>query len=405
MKSNCIVDYDLAIVGGGIVGVTLACALKNSGLSIVIIEAQPLEVAMTRQRAYALSLLSERIFSEIGVWEGIFPNIANFSQIKLSDADYQKTVKFNTSDLKTEYLGYVAEHGQLLGKLQTFVEDCAQIHWLSPAKVVEVEYQDSQANLSIKMGEEIRYLRTRLVVGADGPKSPMRQAAGIATRGWKYWQSCVTFIIRHEASENNVAFERFWATGPMGILPLPGNRCQIVWTLPHAEAEAVQQLDEEKFMARLKRHLPDCLGKCELIGDRSVFPVQLMQSQSYVRPRLALVGDAAHCCHPVGGQGLNLGIRDAAALAEVIYKAYQQGADIGSISVLKKYESWRKLENLTILGFTDALDRLFSNEWLPVVILRRLGLVMITHIQLFKVEALKLMTGLKGKAPALERSL
>lgn len=394
-------DYDLVIVGGGIVGTTLAAALKNSGLRIGIIEALPLEDTVKRQRAYALSLMSGRILTEIGVWEDIFAKIANFSHISLSDADYQQIVKFNTRDLNTNYLGYVAEHQPLLSTLQAFVRDCPNIEWLAPAQVLETEYQDTQARLQLSLGGEITEISTALVVGADGAKSRIREGAQIATRGWKYWQSCVTFMIKHEAAENNVAFERFWTTGPMGILPLPGNRCQIVWTLPHQEAKSVQQLTTEEFMAKLAKHLPPSLGRCELISDRQVFPVQLMQSQAYVKPRLALIGDAAHCCHPVGGQGLNLGIRDAAALAEVLYRAAQEGQDVGSLSVLQNYESWRKLENLTILGFTDLLDRLFSNDWLPVVILRRFGLWLMIHVQLLKTEALKLMTGLKGRSPSL----
>ncbi len=394
-------DYDLVIVGGGIVGTTLAAALKNSGLRIGIIEALPLEDTVKRQRAYALSLMSGRILTEIGVWEDIFAKIANFSHISLSDADYQQIVKFNTRDLNTNYLGYVAEHQPLLSTLQAFVRDCPNIEWLAPAQVLETEYQDTQARLQLSLGGEITEISTALVVGADGAKSRIREGAQIATRGWKYWQSCVTFMIKHEAAENNVAFERFWTTGPMGILPLPGNRCQIVWTLPHQEAKSVQQLTTKEFMAKLAKHLPPSLGRCELISDRQVFPVQLMQSQAYVKPRLALIGDAAHCCHPVGGQGLNLGIRDAAALAEVLYRAAQEGQDVGSLSVLQNYESWRKLENLTILGFTDLLDRLFSNDWLPVVILRRFGLWLMIHVQLLKTEALKLMTGLKGRSPSL----
>ncbi|TVQ44611.1 MAG: FAD-dependent hydroxylase [Gloeocapsa sp. DLM2.Bin57] len=392
-------DYDLVIIGGGIVGTTLAAALKNSGLRIAIIEALPLEKTLKRQRAYALSLMSGRILTEIGVWQEIFSKIANFSHISLSDADYPQLVRFNTSDLKSNYLGYVAEHEPLLSSLQDFVADCPRIEWLAPAEVQQIEYRDDQANLRVNLEGEIKEISTALVVGADGAKSRIREWAQITTRGWKYWQSCVAFMIKHEALENNVAFERFWTTGPMGILPLPGNRCQIVWTLPHQEATAVKQLTDQEFMTRLARHLPESLGNCELIGDRLVFPVQLMQSKCYVKPRLALIGDAAHCCHPVGGQGLNLGIRDAAALAEVINQATRQGEDIGALAVLKHYENWRKLENLTILGFTDLLDRLFSNDWLPVVILRRFGLWLMIHIQSLKVEALKLMTGLKGRHP------
>lgn len=187
----------------------------------------------------------------------------------------------------------------------------------------------------------------------------------------------------------------------MGVLPLPGNRCQIVWTHPHAEAKAMAELDEGAFLAKLKTYTGEVLGDLELVSDRLVFPVQLMQCDRYIKPRLALVGDAAHCCHPVGGQGLNLGIRDAASLAQILQAAQNKGQDIGKIKVLKRYEGWRKLENLTILGFTDLLDRIFSNSWFPVVILRRLGLWVMNNLKPLKIFALKLMTGLLGKTPKL----
>jgi 2-octaprenyl-6-methoxyphenol hydroxylase len=187
----------------------------------------------------------------------------------------------------------------------------------------------------------------------------------------------------------------------MGVLPLPGNRCQIVWTAPHEQAKALQKLDEQEFLRKLEEHTGGLLGKLQLVSDRYLFPVQLMQCDRYVKSRLALVGDAAHCCHPVGGQGLNLGIRDAAALAQIIQEACQQGEDIGDLKILKRYERWRKRENLTILGFTDFLDRLFSNNWLPVVAMRRFGLWVLEHLTPLKIFALKLMTGLKGRTPKL----
>jgi 2-octaprenyl-6-methoxyphenol hydroxylase len=187
----------------------------------------------------------------------------------------------------------------------------------------------------------------------------------------------------------------------MGVLPLPGNRCQIVWTNPHAQAKALQELEEEKFLEKLEQYTGGLLGKLQLVSDRYIFPVQLMQCDRYVQSRLALVGDAAHCCHPVGGQGLNLGIRDAAALAQVLREAYQQKEDIGNLKVLKRYEGWRKQENLIILGFTDFLDRTFSNNWLPVVAVRRLGLWLLQHLKPLKKFALGLMTGLKGRTPQL----
>ena len=394
-------DYDLAIVGGGIVGSTLASALKDSGLRAVIIEAKPLEIAAARRQAYALSVLSSRIFEGIGVWEKIFPHIGKYRHVRLSDADYPGVVKFQTQDLGTEFLGYVGEHRTLLTSLQEFIATSDNISWLCPAEVMGVEYKDTGAEIEIKHEGETRKLRTRLVVGADGARSHLRQWAGIKTRGWKYWQSCVAFTIKHQAPRNDIAFERFWPTGPMGVLPLPGNRCQVVWTAPHAQAKAWQELDEKEFLAKLERYTGGLLGKLELVSDRVLFPVQLMQSDRYTQSRLVLIGDAAHCCHPVGGQGLNLGIRDAAALAQVLQEARDRGEDIGNIQVLQRYERWRKLENLTILGFTDLLDRTFSNNWLPVVTLRRFGLWIMGHLPYFKIYALQLMTGLKGRTPQL----
>lgn len=399
-KAETNIDYDLAIVGGGIVGATLACALKDSGLKIVIIEAQPLEKATARRQAYALSLMSGRILDGIGVWEKILPQIGKFRNIRLSDANHPKVIKFNTTDLATDFLGYVGEHQVILTALQNFIANC-NINWLCPAQVMEVDYQKSSAILTINVEGEKRQIQTKLVIGADGMRSQIRSQAGIKTRGWKYWQSCLTFTIKHQAPQNDIAFERFWPSGPMGILPLPGNRCQIVWTAPHAQAKALQQLDEKEFLTKLEEHTGGLLGKLELIGDRFLFPVQLMQCDRYIKPRLALVGDAAHCCHPVGGQGLNLGIRDVAALAQVLEGAYQRGEDIGEVKVLQQYERWRKRENLAILGVTDCLDRVFSNSWLPVIAVRRLGIWMMCHLPFLKIFALQVMTGLKGKTPQL----
>jgi 2-octaprenyl-6-methoxyphenol hydroxylase len=394
-------DCDLAIAGGGIAGATLACALKNSGLKVVLIEAQPQSVSVARRQAYNLSILSGRIFEGIGVWDKILPQITTYKHIRLSDADYPGIVQFHLNDLSTDALGYVGEHCPILQSLYEFLADCPDVSWLCPAEVLNVEYHASGVNIQVKVEGETRQLRTRLIVAADGARSRIRYSAGIGTKGWKYWQSCVTVRIKTERPHNNTAFERFWPSGPMGVLPLPGNLCQVVWTAPHAEAQALKELDEKEFLQLLERRTGGLLGHLELDSQRLIFPVQLMQSDRYTQSRLALIGDAAHCCHPVGGQGLNLGIRDAAALAQVLHDAHQQGEDIGDIRVLRRYERWRKTENLVILGFTDFLDRLFSNRWLPVVGVRRLGLWVLQTVQPLKVLALRLMTGLLGRHPQL----
>ena len=394
-------DYDLAIVGGGIIGLTLACALKDSGLSVVLIEAKPYSVAAAKGQAYAVHLLTKRIFEGIGIWDQVLPQIATFCQVRLCDADHPDVVEFQPADLGTDALGYVAEHQALLAPLQEFLQECTNVSYFCPAEVVKTQYEPDGVEIELRVGIESRTIRTRLIVAADGARSRIRNWAGIRTRGWQYWQSCIVAFVKPEHPHNDTAYERFWPSGPFAILPLPGNRCRIVWTAPHEEAKALVALDDEQFLAELSRRYGDHMGRLELEGDRFVFSVQLMQSDRYVLPRLALIGDAAHCCHPVGGQGLNMGIRDAAALAQVLRSAHQLGEDIGDLPVLKRYERWRKQENLTILGFTDFLDRVFSNNWLPLVVVRRLGLWMLQRVRPLKIFALKLMTGLRGRPPEI----
>ena len=399
VAANC--HYDLVIVGGGIVGLTLAAALSPVGFKVAIVEAKPFAQAATQRRAYAMSLLSGRIFESIGIWQEIITESGKFQQIRLSDGDDQSVVKFQTQELGTEYLGYVSEHGTILKALHQYLVKLPNIDWFNPAEVIDVSEKASGVEITVQAEAKQYQLQSQLVIGADGARSRLRQWAGIQTRGWKYWQSCVAFTIKHSASRNDIAFERFWHTGPMGVLPLPGNRCQIVWTAPHAQAKRLESIDESTFLSELMERTGGLLGDLTLESDRTLFPVQLMQSDRYVKSRLALVGDAAHCCHPVGGQGLNLGIRDAASLAQILAEAKSQGEDIGSLTVLKRYERWRKRENLAILGFTDILDRLFSNNFFPLVIIRRFGLWLLKYLTPLKVFSLKLMVGFLGRKPRL----
>jgi 2-octaprenyl-6-methoxyphenol hydroxylase len=392
--------YDLAIAGAGIAGLTLACALKDSGLRIALIEAKPKTAGLQQRRAYHLSLMTGRIFEGLGIWQNILPHITTFHQISLADADYPAVVNLRPEDLGTQDLGYVGEHCVLVQALLDALEGSATVTWVCPAEVVGVEYGADIATVALADGSTIA---TKLLVAADGARSPLRQQAGIKTRGWQYWQSCVTAVIRSEKSHESIAREHFWESGPFATLPLPGNRCQIVLTAPHEEAKQWATGTEADFLAELERRYGGALGRLEMVGERLLFPVQLMQSDRYVRSRLALVGDAAHCCHPVGGQGLNLGIRDVAALAQVLQTAQRQGKDLGDLAVLRRYERWRKLENLMILGFTDFLDRSFSSRWLPLVWVRRLGLRVMRVARPLKFVALRLMTGTGGRRPDLAK--
>jgi 2-octaprenyl-6-methoxyphenol hydroxylase len=398
-------DYDLAIVGGGIIGNTLAVALQNSGLRVVAIESQAQSISIAKSRAYVLSMLSGQIFEGLGVWEEVLPQITQFSQIQISDADYAGVVKMYPQDLGRATLGYAASHEVLLTALQTKLRSAANIKVMCPAQVVAVEYTPTGAEITIQTPdtEAPTKIRTSLVIAADGAKSSLRERAGITTAGWNYWQSCITATVTPEQPHQNVAYERFWYAGPIGVLPLADGRCQVVWTVPHQQAEELRDLPESEFLARLEHCTGGLLGKLELDSQRWLFPVKLMQSKNYIADRLALIGDAAHCCHPVAGQGMNLGIRDAAALAEILVAAHQAGEDIGSKVVLQKYANWRKPENWVILAFTDFLDRMFSTSLLPIVIIRRCGLFLLDRIPGFKYLALRLMTGLAGKIPQVAK--
>ncbi|MGB3135769.1 MAG: FAD-dependent hydroxylase, partial [Nodosilinea sp.] len=345
---------DVAIVGGGITGLTLAAALVPSGMTVAVIEAQTAAAAASRQRAYAFSLTSADIFKGLRLWPQIGPHICHFDKVQLSDGDYSQVVQFLPTDLGTDAVYYGAEHSVLMTALQGAIAAASNVHYLCSATLKKVHDQGESVVAKVSTPEGTVIVRSPLIVAADGKGSPLRQQAGIGGVGWRYRQSCVTTVLEPEHGHRNTAYERFWPSGPFAILPLPGQRCQIVWTVPHSEAQAILNLPKADFMAKLEHRYGSQMGRLKQLSPPALFPVQLMHCDRYVQTHLALVGDAAHSCHPVGGQGLNMGIRDAAALAEVLTDAYHQGKNLGDVAVLRRYERWRRLENWVILSFTDV---------------------------------------------------
>jgi 2-octaprenyl-6-methoxyphenol hydroxylase len=407
-------DADVIIVGGGIVGATLACALAPSGLRIAIVEAKPQSQGLANRRAYAVSITSAKLFDSLGLWSQIQARITSCPSIRLSDGQYPGILWFTPKDLTDcPSVVHVGEHGVILDVLYNRLATHPNVQWHCPQIVESVEYLADRAIVHLTSpdphspGGRMPFaptITTRLLIAADGHQSPLRQAAGIAYRGWPYWQSCIGFTVTTELDHDNIAYERFWPSGPFAILPLPDRRAQVVWTAPHGEAQALAALPEAEFLIELNQRFGGQMGQIRLDTPRTVFPVQLRQSQQYSRHRLALVGDAAHSCHPVGGQGLNMGIRDAIALAQVIREAQGRGQDIGQGRVLGRYQRWRQVENLAILGFTDILDRVFSSQWRPIVWVRRLGLQVLIHVPIARRLALGLMTGQLGWLPRLDSS-
>ncbi|MEM6426382.1 MAG: FAD-dependent hydroxylase [Cyanobacteria bacterium P01_D01_bin.128] len=402
--NSSLLNYDLVIVGGGIAGLTLACGLQSSGVRVAVIEAQTSTAAAGRRRAYALSPMSAKIFEGLGLWNHISPQVTHFEQVRLSDADFGPVVEFCPKDLGRDAVYYAADHGVLMTALQEQLNQGQTTTYLTCTHVVDVQYHSDGATVQAETAGERYLLNAQLVVAADGAKSALRQQANISTVGWRYWQSCITAVLAPEKFHGNTAYERFWPSGPFAILPLPNGHCQIVWTASHAEAEALVNLPKTQFMAELQKRYGSHMGHLELVSEPMIFPVQLMQSRAYIGARLALVGDAAHCCHPVGGQGLNMGIRDGAALAEVLGSAHANGEDLGSVEVLKRYDRWRRRENWAVLGLTDLLNRSFSNRWWPLVIARRLGIVVLQAVVPLRRLALRLMAGFFGRLPAFAQS-
>ncbi|MBN8559182.1 MAG: FAD-dependent hydroxylase [Leptolyngbya sp. UWPOB_LEPTO1] len=394
-------EFDIAIVGGGVVGTTFACALKDSGFRIALIEAELTSQAVSRAQAYSISLLSSRIFEGMGIWQEIRSQVETYKRVQLTDANSPNAVKFAPNDIGTETLGYVAEHRVLISALHQLLKSCSNVELLCPAKVVKTEFQANGATLDVMLNGEIQQIRSHLVIAADGSRSPLRQQAGIKTFGWQYGQACVVATLKLESPHDNTAYEWFWSTGPSGILPLTDDRYRIVWTTNRAEAEKLVALDDRQFIETFQQRYGSKFGTPQIEGNRYLFPIQLMHSRRYVLPQLALIGDAAHSCHPLGGQGINMGIRDAAALAQVLQTAQKRGEDIASLKVLRRYERWRQWENLIILSITDILNRTFSNQIFPIVQLRRFSLWFLQNIPPIRSLVFRIMSGLTGRAPQL----
>ncbi|MCY6489176.1 FAD-dependent hydroxylase [Leptolyngbya sp. GGD] len=394
-------EFDIAIVGGGVVGTTFACALKDSGFRIALIEAELTSQAVSRAQAYSISLLSSRIFEGMGIWQEIRSQVETYKRVQLTDANSPNAVKFAPNDIGTETLGYVAEHRVLISALHQLLKSCSNVELFCPAKVVKTEFQANGATLDVMLNGEIQQIRAHLVIAADGSRSPLRQQAGIKTFGWQYGQACVVATLKLESPHDNTAYEWFWSTGPSGILPLTDDRYRIVWTTNRAEAEKLVALDDRQFIETFQQRYGSKFGTPQIEGNRYLFPIQLMHSRRYVLPQLALIGDAAHSCHPLGGQGINMGIRDAAALAQVLQTAQKRGEDIASLKVLRRYERWRQWENLIILSITDILNRTFSNQIFPIVQLRRFSLWFLQNIPPIRSLVFRIMSGLTGRAPQL----
>ncbi|HJU16295.1 MAG TPA: UbiH/UbiF/VisC/COQ6 family ubiquinone biosynthesis hydroxylase [Stellaceae bacterium] len=397
-------DVELLVAGGGFVGLLLAIACAGAGLDVALIDRQDplvMQDAAFDGRSSAIAYGSRLVLEGLGVWPDIAAEAEPIREIRVADDASPLFLHYDPRALATgEPLGYIVENRVLRRALFARAGTLPNLLLLAP---VAVDRATAAPGSALALLADGRWIAARLVAACDGSNSPLRRAAGIETIAWRYPQTGIVTTVRHEALHRGIAVEHFLPAGPFAILPMTGNRSSIVWTERAALAPRLLALDEAAFAAELAARFGDFLGAVEPVGPRWAYPLALMQARRYSAPRLALVGEAAHVVHPIAGQGLNLSIRDVAALAELIVDWRRLGLDIGDDQVLQRYERWRRFDALALAAVTDGLNRLFSNALPPLRLARDLGLFAVNRLPPLKRFLMRDAMGLTGDLPRLAR--
>lgn len=401
MKSS----YDIVIVGGGMVGAALACALGNSALKIALLDRAPAVHPPEKgydQRVSALTLASRALFENLGAWEGMARRrVSPVREMRVSSGAGSGSIHFNAAEIGEPALTYIVENSVIQTALIERLHQFTNVHHLCPVEIVDITLADNGAVVTLKDG---RSLHAKLLVGADGADSEVRHAAGIETQALNLQQKGIVATVTTEKPHEATARQVFLTTGPLAFLPLDEpHTCSIVWSADNARADQLLVLDDTAFIAELQQTFGDALGEIRTLGSRAGFPLALSHARAYTAPHLALVGDAAHTVHPLAGQGVNLGFLDAATLAEVLLDAAAKQKDIGAHAVLRRYERWRKGDNLAMVSITGGFKYLFGND-LPVVSqLRNWGLDLTNAATPVKNLIMRRASGLEGDLPKLAR--
>ncbi len=400
-------DYDLIIAGGGMVGSTLACALGHADLKIALLEGAPLERIRpgedTDLRVSAINRASQRIFAAVDAWSGMAAwRVSPFRDMRVWDAGGFGQIHFDSATLGEPLLGWIVENRVIQYALLERARQLPAVDLLCPA-ALETAWPEDAGGWRVRLTDG-REFTTRLLVGADGAQSRVRELAEIDTRGWSYDQKALVANVRTAEPHQETAWQRFLPTGPLAFLPLHDGRCSIVWSTTPEQADQLLALDEHDFGQALTEAFDRRLGEIVHLGPRGAFPLRLQHARAYVKPGLALIGDAAHVVHPLAGQGVNLGLLDAATLAEVLLDGLAAGHEAGALRVLRRYERWRKSDNLPMLGIMDGFKRLFGNSLPPVRLLRNLGLNLTDAAGPLKTRIARRAMGLEGDLPKLARA-
>jgi 2-octaprenyl-6-methoxyphenol hydroxylase len=394
---------DVMIAGGGFAGLALAIALKQGlGASFSVTVADPaLGKAGDDLRASAIAAAARRMFETIGVWDTVAANAQPILDMVVTDSRLKDAVRpvfltFAEEVEPGEPFAHMIENGPLNAALAEKAREAGvQLH------VTAVRSFENQGDRIVATLGDGRVTAARLLVAADGARSVLREQAGIATHGWNYGQSAIVTTVAHERDHGGRAEEHFLPAGPFAILPLKGNRASLVWTETDREAARITALPDDAFHAELERRFGLHLGELSVTGPRRAYPLGLHIARSFIAERLALVGDAAHVIHPIAGQGLNMGLRDVAALGEAIVDAARLGLDIGAADVLERYQRWRRFDTMAMGVATDGLNRLFSNESDALRIVRDVGLGIVDRMPALKRFFIREAAGVTGDVPKL----
>ena len=386
------------------VGAALACSLGGSSLRVAVIENAPPEPFAPDQphdlRVSALSIASKLILETVGAWQGIENRrVCPFRRMRVWET--AGDTEFNSDDINYPQLGYIAENRVIQLALLERLADFDNISLISPASIKKIQYALGNPT-EIKL-DDGRVLSTKLLVAADGGQSRVRQAVGLGVTSWDYKQHALVIYIETEYGQQDITWQRFVPTGPQAFLPLTGHYGSIVWYHSPDEITRLKALSHEELKRELLAAFPDALGEVKAVLATASFPLKRQHAQAYVKPGVVLVGDAAHMINPLAGQGVNIGLLDAAALGEVLVDAVKQGHNPGDLTVLKQYENIRRNENLKMMTVMDVFYQVFSNEVLPVKVLRNLGLGLAERILPAKNKVMRMAMGLEGKLPKLAK--
>ncbi|MBL0001884.1 MAG: FAD-dependent monooxygenase [Sphingomonadales bacterium] len=394
-------SHDVIILGGGLVGLTLAIALERHGLTAAVVDPLDPEKALAAGfdgRASAIASASWRMLDALGIAETLKPHGCAIHRIEVRDGLQKHALDFTTAE-DDEPLGYMLENRTLRQALREAAVGATGVTLHMPDRAASVERNETGVHMTLASGRQIR---GQLLLACEGRKSPTREAAGIRTAKWGYDHVAVISAFDHTKDHHNIAHEIFYSAGPFALLPLnPGTRSALVWTVSPKDAEGVLALSERAFLAEVTKRAGGLLGEISLAAPRSSYPLDFHHATRITAQRLALVGDAAHGSHPIAGQGLNLGFRDVAALVEVLVDGARLGLDLGDAQLLARYERWRSVDTLAVSLATDTLTRLFGIPGKPATAIRRLGLGAVQKLAPLKSIFMAEARGTSGDLPKL----